>query len=338
MFRDSSATRLSADPRLRVWATVARRVSGLSWLAGLVMVMTVLATVYALTDPATLSARFASVRWSWFVAAAILLLSEGCFTAWRLRVFTPGPPSFRACLHISAWFVLFLVALPARVGEVAAAFLLKHFAGQSTAPALTNLLTQRALDLMFLIAVFLLLSAAVSSLPSGPEVLGLAIALFVALAIGVWRLEQLLALAANATLRAGNITGVGIFRSLARAALKARSWRRHYLTTSVMSMGFVVTLLKWLANLGGLALLLHAFGVPVGWAEKFLLAAAFNFLAVVPLQTVGGVGLSEVGLAGALVAFGLTLEDAVAISVLVRLVLIVSPLVFWSTITFGVRD
>ena len=60
-----------------------------------------------------------------------------------------------------------------------------------------------------------------------------------------------------------------------------------------------------------------------------LLAAAFNFLAVVPLQSVGGIGVSEVGLAGLLMVFGASVEYAASMTIVVRVILLSTPVLYW---------
>ena len=52
-------------------------------------------------------------------------------TAARIRICTEGPPRFSAALKTNAWYVLFLIILPARLGEAAAVLLFRRFLGQN---------------------------------------------------------------------------------------------------------------------------------------------------------------------------------------------------------------
>ena len=308
---------------------IAGSVSHRVWVSASIVSIALLAIVLSQVEFGLIREALSEVVWPLFGVALMLLMSEGFATAKRMQVFTPGPPSYAACLRISAWFVIYLIVLPARLGEVVAVVLLRVYAAQASGPALASLLTQRLFDLLVLIAVFLLAAMLVSGLPLGFIAVAAALILFAVLgALVVW-LEDLLA-------RAALVVGIlrakwrwAVLKKIQRLLIQARSWRRHHGTALVMRRALWITFAKWFANLGGLSTMFIALGFPVDVLQAVLLAAAFNFLAVVPLQSVGGIGVSEVGLAGLLMVFGASVEYAASMTIVVRVILLSTPVLYW---------
>ncbi len=55
----------------------------------------------------------------YLVIAVILLTLEGIMTALRILIFSTGAQKFYSALYTNAWYVFFLIFLPARLGEIA---------------------------------------------------------------------------------------------------------------------------------------------------------------------------------------------------------------------------
>ena len=85
----------------------------------------------------------------------MLLVSEGFFTALRFQLFTPGNPSYNQCLKITAWFIVSLIILPARLGEILVIILLKKEFKLSSGFSIMSVISQRLIDLFFLTAMLL---------------------------------------------------------------------------------------------------------------------------------------------------------------------------------------
>ena len=72
----------------------------------------------------------------------ILFLMEGVFTSLRFYLLTPGDRHVTACFSLTAWYVVLLVLLPLRLGEVAVVLLMKKYLDQDASPALMNVFVQ----------------------------------------------------------------------------------------------------------------------------------------------------------------------------------------------------
>lgn len=97
-----------------------------------------------------------------------------------------------------------------------------------------------------------------------------------------------------------------------------------------MVAAVITTVARWFGNLGGIVAVLIALGLPVAPSEMLLVAATYNVLAVIPLHSVGGIGITDAGLAALLVFLGVGLPTAAAASLLIRAVVLVVPPVFWA--------
>jgi len=308
---------------------VTRRTGPLLWLAAGAISVLLLALVLAVVDWSALGDMLRAAIWPLVALAGALFFVEGIATAARIRICTEGPPRFGAALRTNAWYVLFLVILPARLGEAAAVLLFRRFLGQNAGAAAMSIVVQRLLDVAVLAGAVLLLALVVSGLPSPAIVYGASVAVIAVIGAAIWASDDLLAAAANAMSRRRWRHAGGMRTGILRMVLQARLWRRHRLDRGRLAAAAAITLVKWLCNLGAIVALLLALRLAIGPFEAVLIAAAYNFLAVIPLQTIGGFGLGEVGLTGLLVVFGEALPDAAGASILVRAGLVIAPLLFW---------
>ena len=114
-----------------------------------------------------------------------------------------------------------------------------------------------------------------------------------------------------------------------RIVLQARIWHRHHLNNQLIGKAVFVSTCKWMCNLGGLFFLFFSMNLSIANIELLLAACSYNFLAIIPIQTIGGFGVTEAGLTGILTFFDLDIESAASVSILSRLVLIFIPFLFF---------
>ena len=264
------------------------------------------------------------------VAGLLLLIAEGGFTAWRIRYLTPGLPRWRSCLRVTADYVVLLVALPARLGEVAAVLRFHRLLRLRVGAAAASIVVQRLYDLVVLCAVFTLGLAAIGTFGASPWMLAAALIVAAVLGAALWRFEPVLRSLSAAVWRLGRDRGRARIRPVLRTLLQARRWHAHVLGARPAIGVVAITLGKWGANLAGIVLLLHALHLPLTLGESVWLGAAYNFLAAIPLQTIGGLGIAESGLTGLLLLLGEPLEVAASASIVLRLAMLTVPLVFWA--------
>lgn len=302
------------------------------WALATLVSVVLLAGVISQVDGAQLRGMIANASWTALGTAVALLVLEGVFTALRIRMFAPGPPPLGAALKANAWYVLFLVMLPARLGEVAAVFVFRTTLGQSFGGAGMSVIVQRLYDVIVLGTLFLLALTGLSGL-FDTSIMALAalavIAASVALAL---HMDTALTLLAAVLGKA-----FGPRAKARRLAIEARRYVRHDLDRGDIPLVLVLTAGKWVSNLAALMLLLAATGLSLSLAQAAVVAGAYNFLAIIPLQTIGGLGVGEAGLALLLAGMGVGTSMAAAASLMVRSVLILFPFVFWALVMTGLR-
>jgi len=311
-----------SDPRRWV------RGSGWIWLSAGAISLGLLGVVVAQIDWGTAAAMLDGLAWPYVAGAICLLLAEGVVTSIRIWIFSARKPALTAAIRANAWYVVLLVLLPARLGEVAAVFVFQNHLGQKPGAASMSVVAQRLYDVACLGAVFLIALAGLGdAIPSGILAV-IAAGLLGGAAAALVRLDFLLSLGAR-WLLGMKLHRQVIVRPAVRLVLQARTWNRHMMSRKEVPMAVATTLLKWGANLGALACLLSAVGLGLPVAGQFAIATAYNFLAIIPVQTIGGFGVGEAGLSLLLIASGIAVPVAASASVLMRLVLVCSPFLFF---------
>lgn len=277
-----------------------------------------------------------SARWT-LLGAFGLLLAEGIVTGLRIHLFAAGTARLRSAIAANAWYVLFLTIIPARLGEVAAIFVFERYLGQSRGAATASIISQRLFDMIVLTTAFLVAVPFASRLQQSPLTYLTAGAVLCAAAFSLYFLDRVLVVFIGLLRRLRTGRQAQLAKAASNLVLQARVWQRHVLGPKRAAQGLLLTIVKWCCNLGALILVLRAGQIDLSLGAEVAMAAAFNFLSAIPIQTIGGAGLGEVGLTGLLLLFGVTLPMAAGVSLLVRGTFIASQLAFWVLIILIMR-
>lgn len=279
----------------------------------------------------TLRREIQGVNWLLLCIAFLVLSLEGLFTALRIKVFTPGKQSLADCLKLTSWFVVMLVILPARAGELFVLVLYKHMLNQRAGMSIMNVIAQRILDVLVLSGVFLFVML-FSTREIGIYLYEVTIALILILTVVLLMFNRILELFSKISLGLNYRYKHPVFRKILRLLLQARTWYQHYMGIKKMHIAILLTIFKWTCNLAGLILVFYSLNLPIDKIEALFLSACYNFMGIVPLQGIGGIGFSEAGLAGLLVMFDIPVDVAASSSIFMRAVAIVNPFVFFSIV------
>jgi uncharacterized membrane protein YbhN (UPF0104 family) len=90
-----------------------------------------------------------------------------------------------------------------------------------------------------------------------------------------------------------------------------------------------LTLLKWIATLGAVVVVVIAAVPNLSPTTAFGIGIVYNLSALIPIQTVGGFGISEAALLGSFGWLGYPLGIGASIAIAIRIVLLAGPLLFW---------
>jgi uncharacterized membrane protein YbhN (UPF0104 family) len=296
------------------------------WILAVGSSAVLLALVVAQVDMRAARLLMRTTDYAWVAAGITVLLLEGLITALRFRLLARGSVRLRDALRATAWYVLMLIGLPARLGEIAGIGIIARYLHQPVGVAAASLLLQRVFDMLMLIvllAIVAVLAVAGEQLFVVLVVSGALALMFTAVVVFI---EPLLTLAATRLRRRRREQWS---RLVLRTLLQARMYSRHHMSARrVLKLG-ALTACKWTANLLGIALIVVAVVPPMTAATALGLGIVYNLSAVIPVQTVGGFGISEVVLLGSFRLLGYELGVGAPIAIAIRLALISAPVMFW---------
>ena len=264
--------------------------------------------------------------YAWVAAGITMLLIEGVVTALRFRLLARGAIRLRDALRATAWYVLLLIGLPARLGEIAGVGVIARHLQQPAGVVAASLLFQRVFDMLMLIVLLTIVATLVVAGEQLFVVLTVSAALAVIFAAVVVFIEPLLAVFA---VRLRQRRHEKWSRLVLRLLLQARMFSRHHMSGARLLKLGALTACKWTANLIGIALVVIAVVPAISAATAFGLGIVYNLSAVIPVQTVGGFGISEVVLLGSFRLLGYDVGVGAPIAIAIRIALISAPLLFW---------
>lgn len=301
----------------------------LLWVCSGLISLGLLSLVIAQVDMNQATAMLQGLSWVMLGGAFVFLMLEGIATALRLWLFAQRRPRISQALKANAWYVLLLVLMPARLGEVAAIFVLERHLNQKYGAAAMSIIAQRLYDIIILGVVFLFAFLGFGDFVDYQTMSIIALILISFAFFLLLRLDLFLTFAALMFHKAPKV--------LYRFILQARAYSRHSLQVQDVPLALFLTILKWLGNLGALIFLFIALNLGLSTFENMTVAVAYNFLAIIPLQTIGGIGVGEVGLALLFAGMGLSTGIAAGASLMVRVVILIFPFIFFSLIMGGLK-
>ena len=152
-------------------------------------------------------------------------------TALRILVFSTGIQKFHSAIYANAWYVFFLIFLPARLGEFAGIYVLQKHMQQTRGAAMMSIIIQRMLDLIILSIIFILLLTLAYNYFSTFTSLTITLAFIIALSI-IFKFRM--NLITYFALKYKNITHTKqrpIARIIYRTLLQARLWNKQFSNT-----------------------------------------------------------------------------------------------------------
>lgn len=300
------------------------------WIWGVSILVSgaALAWVLSQVELSSLSRVLTDAKPGFLILALATMVTETTLAAVRLRVLLSPRPAATLidCLKITSLHGVYLVLLPARIGELAYLLLLNRIALQRLGAAVGNLVYQRLSDAVVL--AFLFTSTVLLAFMDHVEsvLLWLIIAGGSAVVLACWlNLHRLMTMASVAGLRWFG-RRARLARTVVLLALQARRWSRRITRIEVRLSVLALTLMAWLAAAATVVSLFHAFDAALGWQQMVLAGIAVQVIGAIPVYTVGGLGVAEAGLAGVLMAFDVETARAVTLALAVRLGLVLGQL------------
>ena len=306
-----------------------------AWLATafgtVIMVMFFVLTL----DGATLRSAWQSISLRLFLVTAALISINGLLDGLWLTTITRGSALRRDAYRVVAWHMLWSSILPARLGDLAWMYCVHAWLKQPAARALFVTFYHRLQDFI-VVSLMLMLSLLVAqSSLGGVTTAAVALVLFAVMTAICVSIGQLLGLLAAVLLTLQRrIHRRWLHRALAQV-LRIRVWYRHRLQRDQVVQSFVIIFVRWVTILAALTLIIATLAPNLANHDDFFLANAYVYFGILPLQSVGGFGSGEAGLAWMLTHYGVPLAKASAVGLLLRLLISLVHLALWALILGG---
>jgi len=283
----------------------------------------------ATVDWETLSGALADAGLKVIAAALVLLILNGLLAIAWLSVITRRN-NISGAFEVIGWQFLAATLLPARLSDVAWMYLIHKKLNIAPGRAVFIALYHRLLDFVVASLFFLVSVLALGSGLLGAHTELLAALVFAILIAIVASLEFFLTLGARILQWFERHTDKRLAHILLGQLLHVRVWYRHGLPKSLLWLTFAIIVARWVAILAALGILIHAMAAPLGWTDSAFLSNVYIYFSIIPLQTIGGFGAGEAGLAWVLTLYGLTLGKASAIALLIRMLINLLHIGFWA--------
>ena len=258
--------------------------------------------------------------------AILFLLLEGIATSYRILHLSSNTLEMKHAIYANSWYALYVAFLPARLGEIAGIYVLKKHMQQKQGAALGSIITQRLFDLIVLATLFLIaIIFSTDLLPKTISILS-GITLIAISATILMKCEKIFSLIAATSIKFKHPKTSRLTKLVFRTAIQARTWNK----TQAINIKIIIfsTTLKWIFNLTAITCILISTNVSLNTDIIYIISALYNFIAVIPIQTIGGIGIGEAGLTLMLNGAGISLQESVAISLYARAVILIFPFLF----------
>lgn len=303
-----------------------------AWLAAafgtLVMVLFFVLTL----DGATLRSAWASVSLRLFLITAVLISINGLLDGLWLTTITRGSAPRQDAYRVVAWHMLLSSILPARLGDLAWMYFVHTWLKQPAARAVFVTFYHRLQDFI-VVSLMLMLSLLLAHSDSrGVTTAAIAVVLFAVMATLSVSIAGLLGLLAALLLKLQRRFHRRWLHLALQHLLRTRVWYRHRLRRDQVVQSFIVIVLRWVTILAALTLIIATLAPHIAKHDAFFLANAYVYFGILPLQSVGGFGGGEAGLAWMLTHYGVPLAKASAVGLLLRLLINIVHLLLWALV------
>ena len=274
-----------------------------------------LAFIAVLGFKADWDAVFSGLDARWLAAAVAAMVLLQFISGYRLYRFLPGARQDGEGQILKSVKVMFLFQaaiklLPFRLGEAGFFWLSKRYLDMPFRDSLGVFLGFRIWDLRVVALSFLLCGGMLlgDAVPGGKPLF----AVVSAFGIGVFMLSsaRLIRLAEYCFRAVFRITSfVWSQRLAASLSEAARTLDQCRSFMNSLANG-VLSIVTWITFYAVFHCLYRSLGVDIGWNATIMVVSGMTLVGIIPIQTLGGIGLLEFGQASLLVLAGLTATEA----------------------------
>jgi uncharacterized protein (TIRG00374 family) len=294
---------------------VNQRDNRFSWFSAIIIGVAVFAILFWYVEPRQVLDQFGQVDIGLLAFAFLPLAIEAMCSTFRIQHCVNHTVSIRLAAYCNSLYLIWLSLLPARLGEIAGIAVFHKRLSMPLGSAVASVIVQRIYDVLILSGSLIIVLS--QTYYGGDTALVIASIALVALIGVLLTLPFWLGMSAKVLLSWRHKKWV---KHLLYALLQARTWYRHQSEPRAVLWLTGTTIGKWCFNLVAITTVFTACGIELDLPMLVTLAIIMHFLGAIPIHSVGGFGASELGLTGMLVSLGTPVDQAVATSLIVRLI------------------
>ncbi len=296
----------------------------ITFIAALVSIL-LLAMLFKLSDFDSLIGSIASINITFVLMSFFVFLLAIIIVSLRLLfvLHLSAKEKFIPSLDISVIHTVLLCILPARLGDVCYPFLLNKNLNIIMSHSVVNLLVLRLYDFLVSALLFLISTVMLSINAADKLVLQKTALVFFIIAIsilGTMKYFSSVYIIPNKYKDKSKKLGkfIGILSQL-QEGFNVISIVDHIIL-------FSMTCLKWALSIGVIFFIFRSLNMNILVAETILVTTGMNLVVALPIQTVGGFGITEAAMAFLLGLVGYATDQAVSYSLATRFIWLAMPL------------
>lgn len=320
----------AAEGRARV-APSQRRRDIMFWMSAVTVSATMVGFLALTAGVDAFRAALRAPEYSLIICAAVVLSAANLPHANRLKILLRPVvrTTFRQRITLTLRYGLYVVIFPVRLGEIAYMLRLNREFRLPPAVAFALAVQQRLFDLVVLGGLALVVGLTlVSSLISPPLLVLFGGIVLSGALLTAARAPEVMTLLAGLVSKALFLPALWR-RNVVSGLVQARRWARTLNGARDLLSLLGHTFVEWILNLAAIALVIAGLGIRLPAVLLLGVASMVLVAGAIPVHTIGGVGVVEVGLAGALYLGGIPMNDAVAVALVARIVLLGVPILLW---------
>ena len=301
-----------------------RQSTKITFIAVLVSIL-LLAILFKLSDFDSLIGNIATINITFVLVSFLIFLLTIIIVSLRLLfvLHLSAKEKFIPSLDVSVIHTVLLCILPARLGDVCYPFLLNKNLNIIMSHSVVNLLVLRLYDFLVSALLFLISTVMLSINAADKLVLQKTALVFFIIAIsilGTMKYFSSVYIIPNKYKDKSKKLGkfIGILSQL-QEGFNVISIVDHIIL-------FSMTCLKWALSIGVIFFIFRSLNMNILVAETILVTTGMNLVVALPIQTVGGFGITEAAMAFLLGLVGYATDQAVSYSLATRFIWLAMPL------------
>lgn len=281
--------------------------------------------LFRLSDFDKLLKSFATIDIFYLIISFTIFLLSILVVSLRLLfiLHLTSKKNFIASLEISIFHAALLCILPARIGDICYPFLLNKNLGVVMAHSVVNLLVLRLYDFLVSILLFLYSTIMLSINSVDKYFLQKTAVIFFIISICILGVMKYFSSIKISVLNCGD-NNIKLNKIVDILQKMQEGFRLMGIFDHIIL--FSMTIIKWSLSILVIFYIFQSLNMNINVIETILISAGINLVVALPIQTIGGFGITETAMAFLLGLVGFMIDEAITYSLATRLIWFMMPI------------